>query len=178
MQRVLVVGSSGAGKSTFAAALGTATGLPVIHVDRLFWQAAWVQTPKEEFIAKVRAAIAGERWIFDGVNATTFDLRIPRADTIIWLRRSRVACLRRIAWRILTTYGTVRSDMAPGCPEKFDWSFIKWVWDFPRVYDPKIIAALDRHDAWGRTKILRSDRETSAFLREHSRPFADIVMVA
>jgi adenylate kinase family enzyme len=178
MQRVLVIGSSGAGKTTFALALGAATGLPVIHVDQLFWQAGWVQTPKEDYLAKVRAAIAGDRWIFDGINASTFDLRIPRADTIVWLRRSRTICLWRIAGRILKTYGTVRGDMAPGCPEKFDWAFIKWVWNFPRDYDPKIVAALDRHTAWCRTAIVRSDAEAAALLRECGRPSAPVASVA
>src|SRR5262249_35019775 len=101
MQRVLVIGSSGAGKTTFAIALGAATGLPVIHVDQLFWQAGWVQTPKQEYFAKVRAAVAGDRWIFDGINTSTFDMRIPRADTIVWLQRSRYLCLWRIAGRVL-----------------------------------------------------------------------------
>jgi len=178
MQRVLVIGSTGAGKSTFAIALGAATGLPVIHIDRLFGQAGWVRTPHEDYLAKMRAAIAGDRWIFDGVNVTTFDLRIPRADTIVWLKRSRALCLWRIAGRVLTTYGTVRSDMAPGCPEKFDWEFIKWVWNFPRDYDPKISAALDRHDAWGRTTLLRSDAEAAAFLREHGQSSAGIASLA
>jgi adenylate kinase family enzyme len=169
MQRVLVIGSSGAGKSTFALALGAATGLPVIHIDHLFWQAGWVQTPNDVYVASIKAAVAGERWIMDGINTATFDLRVPRADTIIWLQRSRVACVRRVLYRVLKTYGTVRPDMAPGCPEKFDWSFLKWVWNFPRDWDPKIKVGLDRNDAWRRTVILRSDAEAAAYLRQHSR---------
>jgi hypothetical protein len=57
--------------------------------------------------------------------------------------------------------------MAPGCPEKFDWEFVKWVWTFPRHSDPRIRAALDRHEAWPRTVILRSDAESAAFLRQN-----------
>jgi adenylate kinase family enzyme len=178
MQRVLVIGSPGAGKSTFAVALGAATGLPVIHIDHLFWKAGWVRTPDEEYVARVRAAVAGDRWIFDGGNTSTFDLRFPRADTIVWLKRSRYLCLWRIAGRVLTTYGTVRRDMAPGCPEKLDWEFLKWVWNFPRDYDPKISAALDRHDAWARTTILRSDAEAAAFLRAQDRSSAGVASVA
>jgi adenylate kinase family enzyme len=169
MRRVLVIGSPGAGKSTFSHALGDASGIPVIHVDHLFWQAGWVQTPKAIYVEKLKAVIAGERWIFDGINASTFDLRIPRADTIIWLQRSRAVCLWRIARRVLTTYGQVRPDMAPGCPEKFDWQFVRWVWNFQRVYDPKIRAALDRHDAWTRTIVLRSDAESAEFLHRTIR---------
>jgi adenylate kinase family enzyme len=179
MRRVLVIGSPGAGKSTFSRTLSTVSGIPVIHVDHLFWQAGWVQTPKDIYLEKVKAAISGERWIFDGINASTFDLRIPRADTIIWLQRSRAACLRRVALRILTSYGRVRVDMAPGCPEKLDWEFIKWVWSFQRVYDPIIRAALNRHDAWARTIVLRSDAESAVFLRRDFRePFSTLLLGA
>jgi adenylate kinase family enzyme len=172
MQRVLVIGCSGTGKSTFSLALSDATGLPVIHIDHLFWQSGWVQTPKEIYLAKLEAAVAGERWIMDGINTSTFDLRIPRADTIIWLQRSRMVCLWRIGRRVLTSYGKVRPDMAPGCREKFDWEFIKWVWSFPREVEPRIRAALDRHDVWARTVTLRSDAEAAAFLRNFSEHIA------
>jgi adenylate kinase family enzyme len=165
MQRVLVIGSPGAGKSIFARALGATTGLPVIHFDQLFWQPGWVETPKDVCLEKVKVAIARDRWIFDGVNTASLDLRIPRADTILWLQRARLACLWRIARRVVTTYGHVRPDMAPGCPEKFDLQFIKWAWNFRRVFDVKIHAALDRNEAWVRTVILRSDAETAAFVR-------------
>jgi adenylate kinase family enzyme len=128
-----------------------------------------VQTPKDVYLDRVKVAVAGERWIFDGTNTTTLDLRIPLADTIIWLQRPRFLCMLRIVRRVLTSYGQVRGDMAPGCPEKFDWEFVKWVWNFPRVYDPKIRAALDRHTAWSRTVTLRTDADASAFLHRDVR---------
>jgi hypothetical protein len=68
--------------------------------------------------------------------------------------------------------------MAAGCPEKFDSEFLKWVWNFPRDYDPKISAGLDRYDAWGRTTILRSDAEAAAFLRAQDRSTAGVASVA
>src|SRR5882672_9887709 len=92
MRRVLVMGNSGAGKSTFARALGAKTGLPVWHIDQLFWLPGWVQAPTSEYVARLDAVLAREQWIIDGTNSTTFDRRMPRADAIIWLKRSRVAC--------------------------------------------------------------------------------------
>jgi adenylate kinase family enzyme len=164
MRRALIIGNSGSGKSTFARALGDKTGLPVTHIDQIFWRPGWVQTPKDEYVARLEAVLARDAWIIDGTNSSTFDRRIPRADAIVWLKRSRVACCRRIAWRVLTSYGQVRPDMAPGCPEKVDWEFMKFVWGFDAKYEPRIIAALDRHDAWPRTAILRSDREAARYL--------------
>jgi adenylate kinase family enzyme len=165
MRRVLVMGNSGSGKSTFARALGARTGLPVTHLDQIFWEPGWVQAPKEQYVARLDAVLVRDAWIIDGTNSTTLDRRIPRADTIVWLKRWRVACCRRIAWRVLTSYGQVRPDMAQGCPEQVDWEFMKYVWSFDAKYEPRIIAALDRHDAWRRTVILKSDGETASYLR-------------
>lgn len=84
MHRVLVIGISGAGKSTFSRALANATGLPLIHLDKEFWQPGWVQTPRLNWRAKVTELAAGERWIMDGNYDSSLDLRLPRADTALW----------------------------------------------------------------------------------------------
>ncbi len=122
-QRALVIGCSGAGKSTFARRLGGRTGLPVIHIDRLFWQPGWVRTADDTYIERLSAVVAQERWIIDGNNSSTFDLRMPRADAVFWLDRSRALCIARVLWRVASSYGSVRADMAAGCPERFDWEF-------------------------------------------------------
>jgi adenylate kinase family enzyme len=165
MQRVLVIGCSGTGKSTFARALAGLTGLPVVHIDHLFWQANWIQVPREIYLVRLDQSVAGERWIIDGINTSTLDRRVPRADTIVWLQRSRIVCCWRIIRRVVGSYGQVRPDMAPGCPERLDWEFMKYIWRFPKVQHPRMVEALNRYDAWGRTIILRSDAESAAFLR-------------
>jgi adenylate kinase family enzyme len=165
MQRVLVIGCSGTGKSTFARKLGGLTSLPVVHIDQLFWQPNWITTPQELYLARLDEAIAGNRWIIDGNNPSTLDRRIPRADTIVWLHRARAMCYWRIARRVIGSYGQVRPDMAPGCPERFDWEFMRYIWRFPKLYRPRMVEALDRHGAWARTVMLQSDAESAAFLR-------------
>jgi adenylate kinase family enzyme len=166
MQRVLVIGCSGTGKSTFARALGVRTGLPVVHLDRLFWQPNWVQTPRDLYIARLKEVVARPQWIMDGVNASTLDLRVPRADAIVWLQHSLPICYWRIMKRVIGSYGQVRPDMAEGCPEQFDWEFLRYVWRFRRLYEPRIIDALDRHHAWPRTVTLRGDAQSAAYLRD------------
>jgi adenylate kinase family enzyme len=164
MRRVLVLGCSGSGKSTFARALGARARLPVVHLDQLYWRPGWVPAPRAEFEAAVAEAAAGERWVMDGNNASTFGLRVPRADAIVWFRRSRALCLWRVARRVAGSYGRVRPDMAPGCPERLDLEFLRYIWTFEALQVPKIEAGLVRHGGAGRVTMIRSDGEADAFL--------------
>lgn len=130
MERVIIIGCGGAGKSTLARQLGEITGLPVVHLDKLYWKPGWVSVSREEFDALHREAISKETWIMDGNFNRTIPERLARCDTVIYLDFSRIACLMGVVKRILTTYGTVRPDMGAGCPERVDWEFLKWVWNF------------------------------------------------
>jgi adenylate kinase family enzyme len=173
MRRVLVLGSPGSGKSTFARKLGDVAGLPVIHLDQLFWEPGWVQVPNEVFLQRLRDVLAREKWIIDGNFASTLDLRVPHADQIILLERSRLACVARVGRRVALSHGITREDMAPGCPEKLDFEFLKYVWRFPAKLWPETLAAIERHGGLARTTTLRSDRETLAFLAQlqaHAQP--------
>lgn len=130
MERIVIIGCGGAGKSTLARRLGERLQLPVVHLDKLFWRPGWVQVSLEEFDALHRAALAEPRWIMDGNFDRTMEERIARCDTVIYLDFSRMACLWGVLKRIVTTYGTVRPDMGEGCPERFDLEFLRWVWNF------------------------------------------------
>ena len=122
-RRVLVI----AGKSTFARALAAMTGLPLIHLDKEFWRPGWKATPRPEWRTRTSELVAGERWIMDGNYAGTLDLRLPRADSVMWCDYSRLVCLRRAVWRAVTGYNRVRADMAEGCPERFDPEFLRYI---------------------------------------------------
>jgi adenylate kinase family enzyme len=132
MKRVLIIGCGGAGKSTLARQLGEKTGLPVVHLDKLFWKPGWVESGKEEIDRVILEEIAKPQWIIDGNYNRTLQQRAARCDTIIYLDFSRFACLWGVMKRVLTTYGTVRPDMGEGCPERFDLEFLKWVWNYNR----------------------------------------------
>lgn len=142
MRRVLVVGSGGSGKSTFADALGRSTGLPVVHLDRHFWQPGWVPTPRDEWAAMQRAMVAEDEWILDGNYSGTIDVRLARADTVILLDLGRWRCLWRMLTRTLRQLG--KEVTAPGCPDRFEWEFTRWVWSYPRRSRPRILAAIER----------------------------------
>ena len=96
MRRVLVIGSCGAGKSTFSRRLHKLTGLPLLHLDRHYWKPGWVESEVDEWKAKVEELIAGDEWIIDGNYGGTMEMRMRRADTVIWLDLPRYLCTYRV----------------------------------------------------------------------------------
>src|SRR5262245_2440742 len=108
MQRVLVLGCCGAGKSTVSRRLAAVTGLPLIQLDLLYWRPGWTPTPAEEMDALVTRLCAGPRWIIDGNYQRSLPLRLPRADTVIWLDYPRRVCMARVLWRMARDYHRVR----------------------------------------------------------------------
>ena len=132
MQRILIIGCGGAGKSTLAQQLGQKLGIPVVHLDKLFWKPGWVESSKEEIDEKIYHEMQCPKWVMDGNYNRTLPERMKYCDTIIYLDFSRMACLLGVLKRVITTYGTVRPDMGEGCPERFDLEFLKWVWNYNR----------------------------------------------
>ena len=158
MQRVLIIGISGAGKSTFGRALAGRTGLPLIHLDQEFWRPGWVVTPYLEWRQNVAALALRERWIMEGNFDKTLDLRLPRADTVFWFDSGRLRALWRVTKRVVASYGSVRPDMAMGCPERFDWEFMRYVWSFNDRQSKRVSAALEAHGAHAAVHRIVSDR--------------------
>ncbi len=162
MQRVAIVGSGGAGKTAFATALGSRTGLPVVHLDRLHWRPGWEETPSDEWAKVVAAVVRDERWIVDGNYGGTFEIRFERADTVIILGLSRWRCTARVLRRTLTNYG--REVQATGCPERFDLKFLRWVWQYPARARRDLDVALDRFAGRVEVHELRTPSEVRHFL--------------
>ena len=163
MERIIIIGCGGAGKSTLARQLGDKLDLPVVHLDKLFWKPGWVESPREEIDGKIHAELQKPRWIMDGNFHRTLPERLQYCDTVIYMDFSRFACLMGVAKRILTTYGTVRPDMGEGCPERFDLDFLKWVWNFNQKNRENYYRLLQ--DAEGvETIILKNRKEVKRFL--------------
>jgi adenylate kinase family enzyme len=109
MKRVMIVGGPGSGKSTLARLLGERTGLPVVHIDHIHWQAGWIERDKEDKDRLTREVHARDAWIFEGGHSRTYDDRMARADTLIWL--DMPVWLR--LWRVLRRTVAPRSVFAP-----------------------------------------------------------------
>lgn len=164
MQRVLVIGAGGAGKSTFAARLGQRTGLPVIHLDREYWQPGWIEPSREAWKATVAQLIAGERWILDGNFGGSMDVRLQACDTVVVLDMRRLTCMRRVLMRRLRHRGSARPDMTPGCNEKLSLDFLWWIWTYPARRRPAVLQRLQALRSDQAAVVLRSDAEVERFL--------------
>ena len=124
-RRVVVTGMAGAGKSTFSKALSAKTGLPLIHLDLHFWKPGWVAPSDDEWREKQRSILAGDAWIADGNYHETLDLRLERADTVVYLDTPWWTCARRALVRgIRRPAGSV---MPEGC-EDSTWQRVRDEW--------------------------------------------------
>lgn len=164
MKKILVIGSGGAGKSTFSRHLGEKLGIPVVHLDKLFWRPNWGRTPEDEWIEIVRRETARDEWIMDGNFGGTREMRMQACDTVIFLDMPRWLCMYRILKRSFIYRRDTRPDMAEGCRERFDLEFMLWVWNYPRRSRKRVEAELERFRQ-KKVVILRSKLDVDQFLR-------------
>lgn len=130
MKRILIIGSNGAGKSTFSYRLAEKTGLPLVHLDKIYWHNNWEITPGEEFRNKVLEEAQKDSWIIEGNNMSSLHQRLPYAGTVFWFEFPPVICVFNIIKRELKYRNKVRPDMPDQCYGKFDLKFLKLAWNF------------------------------------------------
>ncbi|XUY28119.1 AAA family ATPase [Agrobacterium sp. rho-8.1] len=136
--RIMVVGSSGGGKTTLSSQIAKRLGLTHISMDKeFFWLPGWVPRERAEQRQMISEFIQNDRWIMDGSNPSSFDLRLPRTDFIIWVRISRLICIWSVLKRVAKSYGKTRPDMATGCVEQWpDREFLSYIWNFEKHHAP------------------------------------------
>ena len=136
MQRVMVIGPCGAGKSTLSFKLANCLQLPLFHMDKLGWRAHWIEAPKDETLRDLEEILQQDSWLIDGNYGSTMPQRISKADLIVYLDYPILLCFWRVLKRTWKGHATVRPDMSEGCPERFDLDFLLYIlaWNWgPRV---------------------------------------------
>ncbi|NQX46057.1 DNA topology modulation protein [Paenibacillus tritici] len=169
MNRILILGSGGSGKSTLARQLGGLLDLPVVHLDAHFWNPGWIPKPNGEWEELVRQYTDQGQWIMDGNYSRTMDIRLKRADVIILLDLPRLLCMYRIIKRRVMYHNQSRPDMNEGCPEKLDWAFVRWVWNYKTRSRSSTMERLRQTGSHQEVIIVTSRRQ----VKELVKSFAD-----
>ncbi len=169
IKRIMIIGGAGSGKSSLARALGGITGLPVVHIDTLYWQPGWAMRPREQIGRLTIQAADQDAWIFEGNHSETMNYRALRADMLIFLDISTVRRLWRVLKRTVKHYGRSRPDMAEGCVERFDWDFLKWVAGYRKNGRIRALAFLEQAPSHLVKHHLRSPHEVERFLARVTR---------
>lgn len=130
--KIAIIGYSGSGKSTLAQAISQHYNIPLLHLDTLQFEPGWQDRPQEIVAKDLQDFLEKNKsWVIDGnYSFAHYERIMAEADQIIFLNFPRWKSLLR-GWRRYRTYkGKTRESMATGCPEKFDWEFIRWIlWD-------------------------------------------------
>lgn len=158
MERAIVIGSPGAGKSTFARKLRDKTGLPLYHLDLLWHKPDRTTVTKKEFDARLKELLQQDRWILDGNFQRTLDLRLDACDTVFLLDLPLEVCLSSVEGRV----GHRREDM-PWIEEEFDPEFKQWIVDFPRNKLPKIYELLKQYQETRHIVVFRTRKEVDNY---------------
>lgn len=168
MKKVLVLGCSGSGKSTFSKQLGRVTGVPVIHLDSLYWKAEWIASSDEEW-DEVIAELLEQRdaYIMDGNYSRTLDKRHEDADTIYFFDFPRYLCIYRVIKRRILNHGKTREDMAAGCKEKIDFEFLRWIWNFKKRSRGKILKTLEEAKKYKMVYVFNNPRDVKKYVNSY-----------
>ena len=159
-QKILIIGSPGSGKSTFARALRDLTDLPLFHLDMLYWNADKTTVSREVFDERLQAVLEQEKWIIDGNFSRTMEWRLSLCDKVFFLDLPSEVCLESVRKRI----GTQRTDL-PWLETEEDAEFMDYIRSFSVEQKPKILSLLQKYPQLSVT-VFSTREETELYLKE------------
>ena len=158
MKKVIVIGCPGSGKSTVSRALHNKTGIPLYHLDMMYWNADKTTVEKSVFLERLFAVLEKDEWIIDGNYGSTMELRMAACDTVIFLDYPLDVCLDGVKER----RGKPRSDM-PWIETEEDAEFIEFIKSYNEQQKPNVLELLEKYSDKN-IVILRSREQADAFL--------------
>lgn len=163
-KKIVIVGVSASGKSTFARRLAEKTKLPLFLMDSIMWNPGWQYIGDKETISKLEEISSGNEWIIEGyINKEARSFIFDRADTIIYLDYPPIIATIRYLKRWLKYRKHPRPELT-GSPEKFDWKFMKLVWNKREAVSlNKSLAQMSNPD---KLIKLTSTKQTKLFLQQ------------
>ena len=158
MKKIIVIGCPGSGKSTVSRTLHNKTGIPLYHLDMMYWNADKTTVENSVFLERLFAVLEKNEWIIDGNYGSTMELRMAACDTVIFLNYPLDICLDGIKER----RGKLRSDM-PWIETEEDAEFIEFIKNYNEQQRPKVLELLEKYSDKN-IVILESREQADTFL--------------
>lgn len=140
-----------------------------MRLDQCYWRAGWRPTDPASWEALQQRLVAADSWIIDGNYLGTLELRLPAADTVVFLDLPAWRCAWRATWRALSGRGA--ANTAPGCPERLDrrhLRFLLYIWRFPKNARPRLLQRLGECEQMTTLRRLTTPAQVRRFLREQA----------
>ena len=160
MKKVIIIGCPGSGKSTFGRSLKKVTGLPLYHLDMIYWNENQTTLPKEIFINRLNETLKKPEWIIDGNYASTMEMRLEECDTVFFLDYPTEICLQGIEAR----KGKKRSDMPWIENDTSDEEFISFINSYNSQSRPEVISLLKKYSEKN-VIVFHSRKESEEYLK-------------
>lgn len=146
-KRILIIGSAGSGKTYLSNILSKKLDIDVTHLDKIYWLPNWEKQPVTFCEDLTKELVIPDEWILDGNYIQTLDIRLEKADLVIFLKVNRFKCIASLFKRRRLTKKHLinRDDLAEGCVDKLDFCFLKWAFTFNNDYAPKLLEVINKY---------------------------------
>ncbi|AWN75953.1 TPA: DNA topology modulation protein [Legionella pneumophila] len=135
LQRIMIIGRPGSGKSTFSVVLQKSLNIPLFHLDKYFFIADWVPREYEDFLSLQKKLVAKPCWIIDGNSSKSFEIRYQEADMCLYFNLPKWLCYWRVFKRLFYKASEI-DDRAAGCNETVRWSLLSYMWNYEQRINP------------------------------------------
>jgi adenylate kinase family enzyme len=167
VEKVVVVGCCGSGKSYVAREIGRLTGAPVTHLDAIYYDDEWNAAPMDGFADAQHELVARPRWVIDGNYNSTLEIRLRACDTVVFLDLPTRSCLWGMLSRQLR-HGAGQNS-TNGVYNRINTDVVKYVRGYRRSMRPRVLAKFDEYAGHARVVSLRSRAHARQWLAELGR---------
>ncbi|MDO9628461.1 MAG: hypothetical protein Q7I99_01055 [Acholeplasmataceae bacterium] len=164
--KILVIGYSSSGKSTFSKRIGNVYNIPVLHIDKIFFSPNWVERDKTQVEQEIREFMKSDSWIIDGLYRNQARERFEIADQIFIFDFNRFKCLYGAVVRRVKFHNQIRDSIAEGCKERLNFSFIWWILFGGRKKESKVLLKSIQTTYHNKVIVFKNRKQTNNYLKQ------------